>query len=312
MPVADIPRVADPVFQTLGRLGVDRPIVLSEHRRRSQRIEYRVPATAHRRWPHRIVRLRFRVTLDRRRCGTGAGYVNLLTGLGSSAQAEIDVRRREGKLAVRWSLVNLRGERRGHSHRSTVTLAMTNYMLAPDSRPGRHTLRFQLQESGRFHVRRVVIDRSSGLRLTSDPPYPVRMRVGLASGQPLTAGRPITVAVQVYNRGSRPVHGVRVVPRGDRGLEIEKPPGFGRWPTIGGGRLIRRSLTATPTTAGRHVLHISAESNFGSPEAQLPLTAHPRVSGTRGPSPFLIAGFVVAGLGAALVLVRLPRRRPRR
>jgi hypothetical protein len=308
---AEIPRVDQPALTTLAQLGANHGFVLTDSRRRSRKLVYRVPASVQRRYRYRIVVLRFRVEIDRRRSGHGAGYVNLLTDTGASASAELLTREDRRGLRTDWDFGAVRGGRSGSSRRGRLSFRFENHMLLPDSHAGTHRLSFQLQEYGHFHVRRVTIDPRSGLRLTRDPPFPLSMRVGVQQPRSLVVGRPTTVAVQLRNSGASPVAGVRVGASADDGLEVSPPPGFAHWPVIRGGRLLRRTISVTPTRPGLHALRLHAASRFGSPRASVRLRAVGAGAGGPGTSVYLAGALAIAAAGAAFALVRLraPGRR---
>jgi hypothetical protein len=300
---ADIPRVDRPVVETLQRLGVGRPIVLTQAHPRSRTITYRVPAAAHRRYPYRTVVLRFRLELSSR-AGPGAGYVNLQTGIGPSASAEFLTRRDRKGLRIDWNFVGVRGTRSGSSRTRKLAFRFVNHMLTPDARPGIRRLAFRLQEYGRFRVRRVIIDPQSGIQLTREPPYPLVMRVGAPRSR-LVVGRRASVAIQLHNRGSNPVRDVRVSARADPGMELVTAPRFAHWPPIRGGRIVRRVLFVTPTRDGSHQLHLTVDSAYGSPEATVRLRAVHVGPGGIGATPIVVGLLAIGALASAYVLIRV-------
>ena len=162
-PVVDRPALFD-----LRDLGQRKPVVLDHEHPLSEPIRFRIPRSAHRRWPYARVFVRFRIELDPE-AAPGYGYVEMLTGLGPSASAEFVTSRKRGRLVTHWNTVNVHGSKAYRTTDLTIPVRMDNYMLEHDRQPGTHALRFELEAYRGFRVRRVVISPRSGLRLTATP-----------------------------------------------------------------------------------------------------------------------------------------------
>lgn len=149
------------------------PVVLTERHRRSSAIPFRITPRLHERYPYIHLVFRFRIVFAAR-SGRGTAYVNMLTGSGSSAQAEFLAARRHGRFHLAWDIVSVAGERAYRSTRRAARVTYPNYMLFADAAPGRHTIRFRLERYAGLHVERVVVSCRTTVRPTRHVPLPAR------------------------------------------------------------------------------------------------------------------------------------------
>jgi hypothetical protein len=298
--------IDQPGLHDLARLGHPAAIVLDERHRTSPPIPFAITPGGHRRYPFARVRLRARVRIAGSTTG-GAGYLEVLTGHGSSASPEFVASRRGGRLRIEWSTVDVNGERVHRARGRSIDVDFTNYVLFDDAGAGRHSLRFKLTRLPGFHFERVTISPTSGIELTSASPYPLTASARSVDPRDPVAGRPTTLEVRVHNRGDRPARRVVVALQPDRGIRLVGAIGSSHWPDVAPGRTVTRRVRAIPLTPGEHRMEVSAASSVGSSAGTLVVEARAAAGDSGGGVPAAVwwaaGGLLVAG-GAAVLLRR--------
>jgi hypothetical protein len=308
--------VDHPGLYDLRALGHAEPIVLSDTRRSSAYIEYRVPAAVHRRYPYAKVYLRFRARIAP---GTtnGFGYVNMETGHGLSASAEVQSERHDRRLRFHWDTVTVKGETDYYTASSTYRIDYPNYMLFDDATPGRHRLRFALEQYKDIRFDRVEIDPRSGISLTDRSPFPkpVRPSVRTVTRVAPIVGRPVTLAVRILNPYDRPARDLTVKLTPDSGLRIVGAEAQRRWRDLQAGEAAERRVRVVPRTSGQHVLSLAATASTGTSSGRLVLRAalaEDTAAGSGeggGTSPLVWIGLGALALAGAATATRSLRSR---
>jgi hypothetical protein len=193
------------------------------------------------------------------------------------------------------------------STRRTLGYLYPNYALDRASTPGEHHVSFQLQEYAGFRFRHVAIDTRTGLGLTREPPYSLRL-FATAHPSKVVAGSTTRVEIVMRNVGNRPAKHVEVQAVVDRRLRIENPAALASWPTIPPNRGVRRRLSVHTSTPGQRTLQLAAGSSQGSDLAAVTLDVRPRAE-RGGANGALMAASVVPLGGLALVFAKRRRRR---
>ncbi|HKP91223.1 MAG TPA: hypothetical protein VJT75_14765 [Thermoleophilaceae bacterium] len=302
--------VHDPGLHDLAALGHPAPIVLTREHPRSGAISYRLTPSALRRYPYVKVFLRCTVTLSPRTTH-GGGYVEMVTGSGSSASAEFLAKRKRGRLAVDWNTVDVKGQTSHHTTDRTMRVDYPNYMLFDDARPGKRTLRFELTSYEGFRFERVTISPRSGIALTKKSPFPAQLKV---TARPLArtsprVGTPVTVAVRVANVGRTAVRDVPLSVATDAGARIVERGADHPMGLIPVGRAVERRMRVVARTAGRHVIRLAAGSGRERASGELSFAATSPPSGAGVPWLWIAIGGCAVGAAAwALRHSRAKRR----
>ena len=306
MPVA----VDQPGLYDLAKLGRPAPIVLDERHRTSPPIRFTIPPGAHRRYPYARVRLRAQVRIAASTT-KGAGYVDMLTGHGSSASPEFVATRRGGRLAIDWSTVDVNGETEHRARGRSISVDFTNYMLFDDATAGTHTLRFGITRLPGFRFERVTISPRSGIELTAASPYPLTAGARSVDGRDPVTGRPTTLEVSVRNGSDRPARRIAVALRPDRGVRLIGAVASSHWADIPPHRTAVRRVRLIPLTPGRHRVELSATSSVGPSSGTVVIEARSAGDGSGGGVPAAVwwglGGAAALAGGAALWRIRRAR-----
>ncbi len=287
----------------LHALGAQGPVIVTPGESRSAPLEYEIPRTSGRRQYFRI-RFDFLIEMEARPVGS-FGYVNALTDEAPSASAEFKIRGdRRGPL-VAWNTVNVRGQRSHRTRERVIRVSTWNYVLNAASRPGRHTLRFQLERYRGLDVKRVTILPSTRLQRTYEPPFTLRMRVH----PPRRYAKRSKVGVDLINIGSGRARKVSVEANPDDCAAVIKPA-VRKVADIRGKRVRMTSFSFRRRSRRACAVQIAARSSVGSATADFSLPAYassPPVASREGGPASLWAGLLLLPIAAGALALR--RRR---
>ncbi len=256
-----MPVVADsPGPYPLAAFGRRAPIVLSQKVKSSDELPYLIPADARRNGLDYKVRLavRFRLAGD---SGPGFAFINLLTDGEASASVELSSRRVRGRLKTTYTAVALNESTRRAVRGGTGRADFSNYVLLPSARPGRHTLRFELESFGKMRFDRVRVEPPSGLIATRQPAQPLRVTVTAPTA--VRPGEAADLTVSTVNAGIKPARRVRpeLLAPPELGTSRERvllPPA-----PLGPGRRREDTIRLAPRRSGRYLVQARVQSDVG-------------------------------------------------
>ena len=253
-----------------------------------------------------VVRLRYRLRFARD-SGRGFAWVTSATNGRTAAQIEYTTSRRQGRLGVRRTTVDLihgQRERPGRSARDAV--AYMNYLQYEGVRPGPNTWTIRLEQAGAARVERLEVLGDTAIVETTRTPHPLTLTAALDGDRP-RAGERFTVKAILAARPGRSVGdvAVRAVPQDD-GAELVGPAEQRVARVTDRARTVRFTFRAR--RAGAYPLVLTADSDANDPNVSAEVEVLPAAGATAAPAVVWVLASIPA-LALAAWLVGSRRRR---
>jgi hypothetical protein len=275
------------------------------------RLRFELPAGAAQgpeRWY--LVRLHYRLWFAGD-SGRGFAWVTSDTNDRTAAQIEYTTSRRDGRLAVRRTTVDLtHGQRERPSRAPQDALAFTNYLQYEGVRPGGNTWTIRLEQSGDARVERLEVLGDTAIVATDRTPFPLTLTAALDDERP-RAGERFAVRAILAARPGRTVRDVVVRAQSqDDGADLVGPTEHRLGQVSEQARTVRFTFLARQP--GTYPIALAAASSANDPNVSATVEVLPAAGATSAPPVvWVLASIPALAMAAWLVASRRRRMRAR-